>query len=112
MPSRCSRCGWRPGWTPRVDLAAGGDTHGPGPLVTLRNEDYGRSGGQERRHSVLAVRTDYERLADRYDEDRAGWSIPRDEVVDELLASRRSVRVLDLGCGTARWLVAQREAFG
>src|SRR5687768_3839198 len=58
-----------------------------------------------------AVRTDYERLADRYDEDRAGWSIPRDDVVDEMLASG-PVRVLDLGCGTGRWLAAQREAFG
>lgn len=58
------------------------------------------------------MRTDYEQLAGRYDEDRGGWLLPRDDVVDERLASRPVVRVLDLGCGTGRWLVAQREFFG
>lgn len=57
------------------------------------------------------MRTDYEQLAARYDEDRARFSIPRDVVIDELLASRRGVRVLDVGCGTGRWLAAQRDAF-
>ncbi len=55
--------------------------------------------------------TDYETLAARYDEDRAKWSYPRDDVIDELLASRAVVRVLDVGCGTGRWLVAQRDCF-
>ena len=58
------------------------------------------------------MQTDYEQLAARYDEDRARWSFPRDEVVDELLASHPVVRVLDLGCGTGRWLAAQRDFFG
>jgi ubiquinone/menaquinone biosynthesis C-methylase UbiE len=58
------------------------------------------------------VRTDYEQLAARYDEDRARFSVPRDDVVDELLVSRRVVRVLDVGCGTGRWLAAQRHMFG
>lgn len=57
------------------------------------------------------MRTDYESLAGRYDEDRAGWSLPRDDVVDELLTSSQVVRVLDLGCGTGRWLAAQRDFF-
>ena len=59
-----------------------------------------------------SVQTDYEQLAGRYDEDRARFAIPRDDVVDELLASRPVVRALDLGCGTGRWLAAQREFFG
>jgi ubiquinone/menaquinone biosynthesis C-methylase UbiE len=58
------------------------------------------------------VRADYEQLAARYDEDRARWSIPRDDLVDDLLASRPAVRVLDLGCGTGRWLAAQRDLIG
>lgn len=53
----------------------------------------------------------YETAAARYDEDRARFSIPRDEVIDELLATLDRVRVLDLGCGTGRWLAAQRDAF-
>jgi SAM-dependent methyltransferase len=57
------------------------------------------------------VRTDYEQLAARYDDDRARWAFERDDVVDELLRSRRAVRILDLGCGTGRWLEAQRDLF-
>jgi SAM-dependent methyltransferase len=57
------------------------------------------------------VRTDYELLARRYDEDRAAWSLSRDDVIGELLASCPIVRVLDLGCGTGRWLAAQRHFF-
>lgn len=52
-----------------------------------------------------AARTDYEHMAARYDEDRARWSVPQ----DELLALRPFVRVIDLGCGTGRWITAQRD---
>lgn len=55
------------------------------------------------------VRANYEKLAARYDEDRARWSLPPDDIVEELLVSRPSVQVLDLGCGTGRWLAAQRD---
>ena len=58
------------------------------------------------------MRTDYERLADRYDEDRAMWSFPPDDVVDALVKLTPSPRVLDLGCGTGRWLASQSECFG
>ncbi len=58
------------------------------------------------------MQTDYEQLAGRYDEDRARFSIPRDDVVDELLTTRPCVRVLDLGCGTGTWLAAQHGFFG
>jgi SAM-dependent methyltransferase len=58
------------------------------------------------------VSTDYEQLAARYDEDRAQFSITRDEVIDGLLVAHATVRVLDVGTGTGRWLAAQREFFG
>jgi SAM-dependent methyltransferase len=57
------------------------------------------------------VRTDYDQLAARYDEDRAQWAISRDDVIEELRASHPTVRALDVGCGTGRWLAAQRELF-
>ena len=53
----------------------------------------------------------YEQVAGRYDEDRERFSIPGDEIVDELIASHPAARVLDLGCGTGRWLAAQRDLF-
>ena len=71
-----------------------------------------RAARTRRSIGCCAVRTDYERLAGRYDEDRARWSFPRDHVIDELLVSRPVVRVLDLGCGTGRWLAAQRDLLG
>lgn len=58
------------------------------------------------------MRTDYELLAARYDEDRERWSFARDEVIDELLAAHDTIRVLDVGTGTGRWLAIQREFFG
>lgn len=58
------------------------------------------------------MRVNYEHLAERYDEDRARYSVPRDDVIDVLLASRPTIRVLDLGCGTGTWLATQRELFG
>lgn len=60
---------------------------------------------------MCTVQTDYEQLAGRYDEDRAQWSLPRDDLIDELLTSRPVVRVMDLGCGTGRWIAAQRRFF-
>jgi SAM-dependent methyltransferase len=54
----------------------------------------------------------YEQVAARYDADRERFSVPRDDVLDGLMASRPLVRVLDLGCGTGRWLAAQHAFFG
>jgi ubiquinone/menaquinone biosynthesis C-methylase UbiE len=54
------------------------------------------------------VTTDYDQLADRYDEDRAGFSVAPDDIVVELASSPRPTRVLDLGCGTGTWLAAQQ----
>jgi SAM-dependent methyltransferase len=53
--------------------------------------------------------TDYEELAERYDEDRARFGVEPDDIVLEFVASRRAARVLDVGCGTGTWLAAQRQ---
>jgi ubiquinone/menaquinone biosynthesis C-methylase UbiE len=57
------------------------------------------------------MKVNYDHLAGRYDEDRARYTVPRDDIIDELLASRSSIRVLDLGSGTGTWLATQRELF-
>lgn len=60
------------------------------------------------------MRTDYEQLARRYDEDRDQWSFVRDDIVEERLGPATpsmSLRVLDIGCGTGRWLAAQQAFF-
>ena len=54
----------------------------------------------------------YEQAAARYDEDRERFSIPRDHLIEQQLASHPRLCVLDLGCGTGRWLAAQRSCFG
>lgn len=55
------------------------------------------------------LRTDYEQLADFYDEDRARWQdVPPDPHVAALDAGSS---ILDVGCGTATYLRAQSDAF-
>ena len=55
-----------------------------------------------------ARRTDYDEIASRYDAERGDWGVPQDDVVDEL---PDDAAVLDLGCGTGNYLVAQLEHF-
>lgn len=57
------------------------------------------------------MRTDYELLAERYDEDRARFRVDRDALIAELLTVLPLVQVLDVGCGTGTWLAAQRSEF-
>ena len=55
------------------------------------------------------LRTDYEQLADSYDEDRRRWQeVPPD---DRVAALEPGAAVLDIGCGTGTYLRAQSEAF-
>ncbi len=55
------------------------------------------------------LRTDYEQIADSYDEDRRRWQdVPPD---DNVAALPSGAAVLDLGCGTGTYLRAQADAF-
>ncbi len=56
---------------------------------------------------MQAPRTDYEAIAPSYDEDRKHWDVP----VDDVIARGTVADVLDVGCGTALWLTAQRAHF-
>lgn len=58
-------------------------------------------------------RTDYERVAARYDEDRRGYQSSRDAFLAERLAidPERPFTVLDLGCGTGTYLTTQAAQF-
>jgi ubiquinone/menaquinone biosynthesis C-methylase UbiE len=60
------------------------------------------------------TRTDYERIAPRYDDNVVRHAIPRDEVLEARVAARegRRLRALDVGCGTGNHLVVQHRAFG
>jgi ubiquinone/menaquinone biosynthesis C-methylase UbiE len=58
-----------------------------------------------------SLRTDYEAIADRYDADRATWVIPRDDVIALLSKDGDPIDVLDVGCGTGNYLLAQKQAF-
>ena len=55
-----------------------------------------------------APRTDYEAIAASYDEEREHWEIPPDDVI---ASADGDLRVLDVGCGTGLWLVAQHRHF-
>lgn len=64
-----------------------------------------------------SLRTDYDSIAERYDADRAHrpdggiWTIPADDMIALLLKERDSIDVLDVGCGTGNYLLAQKRAF-
>jgi ubiquinone/menaquinone biosynthesis C-methylase UbiE len=64
---------------------------------------------------VRMQRTDYERIADRYDENPVRSEIAPDDMLGHLVAQpdrAGPVRVLDVGAGTGNWLAVQAATFG
>lgn len=57
-------------------------------------------------------RTDYSKIAAKYDQStfRGGTTVDRE--LADLAARRRGTRVLDLACGTGNWLLAQTNELG
>ncbi len=55
-------------------------------------------------------KTDYSKIADRYDKNKIRHLIERDQIIDHLPCCR-DLRVLDLGCGTGNYLEAQTRYF-
>jgi len=56
-------------------------------------------------------RTDYAKIADVYDENEIRKRIPKDELIEALLAAGVRPRVLDLACGTGNYLAVQQKHF-
>ncbi len=57
------------------------------------------------------LKTDYSKLADAYDVDRAHWVIRADKNIAALLEERADIVVLDVACGTGLYLSAQCNHF-
>lgn len=55
-------------------------------------------------------KTDYSKIADRYDQNKIRHLIERDEIIAQLPCCR-DLRVLDLACGTGNYLEAQTRYF-
>jgi ubiquinone/menaquinone biosynthesis C-methylase UbiE len=55
-------------------------------------------------------KTDYSKIAERYDKNKIRHMIERDEIIGKLPCCR-DLRVLDLGCGTGNYLQAQTKYF-
>lgn len=59
------------------------------------------------------IRTDYERIAPRYDADRERFPIgPDPDLTLRLARATAPVAILDVGCGTGAWLAAQHHHAG
>ncbi len=58
------------------------------------------------------MKTDYSRIADRYDKNPIRHHQPREALITEVLAARKgAVKILDLACGTGNYLAAQIRHF-
>ncbi|HEX9710997.1 MAG TPA: methyltransferase domain-containing protein [Actinomycetota bacterium] len=58
------------------------------------------------------TRADNEQISSRYDDERGGRDVPREELVTQALAERPAgIRLLDVGCGTGNYLAAQQRRF-
>lgn len=57
-------------------------------------------------------KTDYSRIAETYDENKARLDIEKESLIGEILARRGAARILDLGCGTGTYIVVQDAYYG
>lgn len=60
----------------------------------------------------MTIRTDYDKFAEKYDEDRKGRAHDAHSFIKRRLdEGATDLAVLDLGCGPGRWLAAQTGHF-
>ena len=57
------------------------------------------------------LKTNYSKVSKVYDKNKARTSFAKDNELEELLAGKEEITVLDLGCGTGNWLFSQQSYF-
>ena len=55
------------------------------------------------------LKTDYTKVSKVYDNNKSRTSFAKDSDLEELLANKEAVAVLDLACGTGNWLMSQQN---
>ena len=57
------------------------------------------------------IKTDYAKISRMYDQNKDRLNIEKDTVIEELLQTNSTIRVLDLACGTGNYLKKQIEVY-
>ena len=56
-------------------------------------------------------KTDYSKIASKYDANAERLNIPKDTLIESLLHDNAEIRILDIGCGTGNYIRAQQRYY-
>jgi ubiquinone/menaquinone biosynthesis C-methylase UbiE len=58
------------------------------------------------------IKTDYSKIADRYDNNKLRHDIPKDDLINDIyLGNNKSISILDLACGTGNYIETQQKYY-